>query len=767
MVKAKREGMEQYKFKLPFKIIILSIIGVLLSHPGFAQYFPGPSPVSAEMENSLIKQLQNATTRAAKVPVLLNLSNLYYNKSTKTNADLNKGINYAEQAKELSIFFHNISGYNDAQLMIADILIDQDKMQEAEKILPQVNDTTKVNLLLTLSFKYAMRDIGQEQMNQDSALYYVKQAKVLATKLHQKINTITCLKYMGSIHAAMGNLQLGEKELTDAITQYKLIGYQKLQYTYCELTQLYIIKGDFDKALVSGMQSIHFMKLTRDTINAGDFYNYLSVILAHDSQHQKALAYARLSFENVKLHSGYITIGLAIRQIVSQLISTHQYQQALSFILENYKKYPVNNESDKELYIGTIGDCYLKLKQFDKAEKYFLEEFNMRKASNSLSENTYHRMGFFYVESKKYKQARPYLMSALKFLEKDAPMARKNHLRYMLFLVDSAAGDYLSAIRNLSLTKKYDDTMYKANKVDEIQRLMIQYDAQNKNSQIKLLRQKETIQDVNLKQANLVRDLTIGGILILMAVGFIFYRQNLQKQRNSALISQKNKQLQQLLTEKEWLLKEVHHRVKNNLHTVICLLEIQAEFLKDDALKAIENCQHRIYAMSLIHQKLYLSEDVKTINMADYLPDLIKYIKESFETQSAITYDIDIQPLQLDVSQAMPLGLIINEAVSNSIKYAFPERKSGTITIKIAIVENEIIVEIADDGIGFTKKTELSKQSSLGLKLIRGLSDDINAKINFENKNGTHITIIFTPVLLTELPDTSGINDESEVTFAG
>ena len=741
---------------------LVKLACILFSHSAFGQYYPGPAPVPMQLETSLRQQLNNKNSYADKIQVLLSLSNLYYNKPFKNNADLNQGMYYGTKAKDLSTKTHNISGYNDAQLLIADNLIDQDKMQEAEKILPFVNDTTRVNLLMTLAFKFANRAIGQNEQNQDSALYYTLKAKSLAIQLHQKINAITCLKYTGSINAGQGNLSLGEKELLEALKQYKAAGYPNLQYTYLELAQLYIITGDYDKALVNSMQTLHYMKLTRDSTYAGDFYLYMAIILSHVSQHQKALDYDMLAYDHVKNHAGYATIVKTIRDIVNQLISLHQYPQALSFLLNAYKNYPPNNDEEKATYLGTIGDCYLKLKQFNNAEKYFLEEFNIQKVSDPLSENTYHRMAFFYVESKNYTQARPYLTLALKYLNKDASMAWKNHLHYMIFLVDSASGDYISAIRNLSLTKKYDDTMYKARKVAEIQKLMIQYDAQNKTTQIKLLRQKGVLQEANIKQANNVRNLTIGGLLALLIAAFIFYRQYLQKQRDSLLIAQKNEQLERLLIEKEWLLKEVHHRVKNNLYTVICLLEIQAEFLQDDALKAIENCQHRIYAMSLIHQKLYLSEDVKTVNMADYLPELIQYLKDSYETKQTISYNIDIAQLHLDVSQAMPLGLIINEAVSNSIKYAFPEKKAGIISIKIEVSNHDVIVKLSDNGIGFSKKTELSKLNSLGLKLMRGLSEDIGATINFENNNGTHITLIFTPTTLTENLETGRPTHESE-----
>ena len=740
--------------KIMLKIGVVICFCLSMGGKAYAQYYPYPQPVNGSEETSLLTGLKEKQTVKGRIESLLALSNLYYNKTVKNDQNFNKGLYYAQQAKKLCDSVHDVAAFNQAQLQIAYILIEKDDFKGAKNILPTLNDTTRENLLLTLSFKYYNRNAGQDNINEDSAMFFARNAQILATKLHQQLNEITCLKYIGMIHEVQGKLPLAEKELSEALARYQSFGYKKLQYPYLELTLVYMRKGDFDKALANALQMLHYMNVTKDSTDAGDFYVVFSRILKHDGQKQKALLYAQKAYEQYtqKTGYGYIPLSGTVNEVVLNLLSVHQYQQALSFLLQNLKKYPAANFTEKASVRGDIGDCYLKLKQYDKAETYFLEEFNILKATNSLSESAYHRMGYFYVECKKYSKAAPYLLAAQK-LEGTTSIKAKNHLHYMLFLADSAAGNYIPAIRNLSLTKKYDDTIYKKDKVAEMQRLMVQFDIKNKNDQITLLNQKELLQLANVKKADELRNITVVGILILVIAGCILYRQYVQKQHISALVAQKNKQLEKLLIEKEWLLKEIHHRVKNNLHTVISLLEIQAEFLQDDALRAIETSQHRIYAMSLLHQKLYLSEDVKTVDVADYLPELIAYLKESFDSYHFIDYKLDIEPVQLDVSQAMPLGLIINEAVSNAIKYAFTGKKDNIISIKVHRTSNEVILKIADNGTGFNMEAENAKPGSLGLKLIRGLSEDINATVQFENKKGTHITITFSPVVLSSNPD--------------
>ena len=223
----------------------------------------------------------------------------------------------------------------------------------------------------------------------------------------------------------------------------------------------------------------------------------------------------------------------------------------------------------------------------------------------------------------------------------------------------------------------------------------------------------------------------------------LLYWQYRQKRLFNKIITQKNEEIRHLLAEKKWLLKELHHRVKNNLHTVICLLESQAVYLQNDALKAIENTQRRIYAMSLIHQKSYQSEDIKTIDVDTYLPEFIQYLHDSFGNMQQIRFRLEIPPLKLNVSQAIPVALIINEALTNSFKYAFPGQRPGEIFIGMGYTDQGIQLVIADNGIGIQVDPGAGEPNSLGLELIKGLSEDLKAKISFDNQNGTRITIVF------------------------
>lgn len=232
----------------------------------------------------------------------------------------------------------------------------------------------------------------------------------------------------------------------------------------------------------------------------------------------------------------------------------------------------------------------------------------------------------------------------------------------------------------------------------------------------------------------------------LGALTAIIIRQVKKLQVQQKEISGKNESLRHLVEEKEWLLKEIHHRVKNNLQTVVSLLESQSHYLEKDALMAIQNSQHRVYAMSLIHQKLYGPESPTTIKMSAYLPELVNYLSDSFNIKQRIKFSLHIDEIELDVSQAIPLGLILNEAITNAIKYAFSSRDDNQIVISMKFVEKDRIeLVISDNGRGLPDSLQTNKNGTLGLKLIKGLTEDINGSLSIKSMEGTHITISFSP----------------------
>jgi two-component sensor histidine kinase len=173
-------------------------------------------------------------------------------------------------------------------------------------------------------------------------------------------------------------------------------------------------------------------------------------------------------------------------------------------------------------------------------------------------------------------------------------------------------------------------------------------------------------------------------------------KEAIQKQQNE--INAKNQSLRKLvneqkdlIAEKEFLIKEVHHRVKNNLQILMSLLNSQSGYTSNtDALQIIQNSQHKLHSISLIHQKLYSDSDLTHINMNSYITDLVFYFKDSFDTQN-ISFVLDIDEILMDVNVSVPIGLILNEAITNSIKYAYEYNTKGNIYIRMKHYGNQAL----------------------------------------------------------------------------
>jgi two-component sensor histidine kinase len=358
------------------------------------------------------------------------------------------------------------------------------------------------------------------------------------------------------------------------------------------------------------------------------------------------------------------------------------------------------------------------------------------------------------MDDKQYEQARVYLV-------KNERMIRKHNVKpYLRVLymywhrVDSVRGDYLSSLKHYMAYTHLNDSMYDASKAREIAQMEIQFETEKKEQSIVLLTKETRLKEEELRQAGLVRNGTIGGIVVLGVMLVLGFNQYRLKQKVNLEINSKNVVLQRMVDEKEWLLKEIHHRVKNNLQTVVSLLESQAAYLKNsEALSAIQDSQNRVNAMSLIHQKLYQGDNIASIDVGKYLQELMVCLRDSFGIREKIRFDLHVDTIELDVSQAIPIGLILNEAITNCIKYAFPTSGSNNrVVIQMRqSSDRKTYLSIADNGAGFPDDFDIRRDGcGLGLKLMQGLTDDIEGQFSVRSDSGVTIDVTFLANILLE-----------------
>lgn len=203
--------------------------------------------------------------------------------------------------------------------------------------------------------------------------------------------------------------------------------------------------------------------------------------------------------------------------------------------------------------------------------------------------------------------------------------------------------------------------------------------------------------------------------------------------------------LTQSLREKEVLLKEVHHRVKNNMQVISSILNIQSSYVKDVyALNLLQECQNRIKSMAFIHESLYQSENFDSVNFSEYISSLTKNLVHTYSIGSQkIKLVLTLDKLFLNLDLSIPCGLIINEIISNSIKYAFPNNRDGIIFVTLSTKQKKVTIEIGDNGIGLPKTIDIKNSETLGLQLVETLVDQINGKVKLSRNKGTVFKINF------------------------
>jgi two-component sensor histidine kinase len=267
----------------------------------------------------------------------------------------------------------------------------------------------------------------------------------------------------------------------------------------------------------------------------------------------------------------------------------------------------------------------------------------------------------------------------------------------------------------------------------------MKYESDKKEAILKAGQEKKDIiaQGEIRRQLN-IRNSSFALLALVLLFSIVVYRQ-----RNK--IAGEKKRSDQLLLDKELLLKEIHHRVKNNLEVVSSLLALQSAQIDDpNTREAMQEGQNRVHSIGIVHQKLYQGTNLGAIEMKDYFINLSESILDSFGAEKRVTIECAMDQLDVDIDTAVPLGLIVNELLTNTLKYAFPEGQDGKVEIKLQKKAGGILhLEVSDNGVG---KSGLTQGTGFGGQLVSLLTQQLSGSMREEVKNGTRIYFEFKPV---------------------
>ncbi|TRW27523.1 hypothetical protein FMM05_02460 [Flavobacterium zepuense] len=719
----------------------------------------GQSGISADLKQKHATLLQ-ATTDTARVSAYVDIGHRHILESydKRNTKALDSAIYYMGLAEKLNsnINFKKGQAYiYTLSSRIYKVKGQFDKAEEqAQKAVDIITQTgTKTEQADAYTFLAAS---AVEVRKPAQSIVYFEMARKYYKESGNKFGEASALLNVAYMRSADGKLEQSITELEECLALFKSIDYKQIQRVYSLLAIANNRLGKYDKALEYGLQGVRVVDELNDKgMATAELYKFMGVIYSNLGELDKTYTYFSKALALGKNFNYEEFVSDVEGSLVTVLIQLKRYKEAQGYLKSLETKYKNLRPGVKEQVVVNSINAYMNIKNFTAAAKYLPDVYEILETfpkTDYRRSRYYSLLSDYHFRSGNYDESRKWITADQKLNEKIKNPGRLQEIHHMLFRLDSVKSDYESSIAHLKTQQAYKDSLFSLEKSAAINKLQIEYDTEKKNKELlikdksnRLLKKQAELQQSRLSQATLVRNVSLAGIVLLFVIIGFIYRRYLLNQRIRREINLKNSTLQSLLNEKEWLLKEIHHRVKNNLQIVMSLLNTQSHFLSDAAAKAaIKNSQHRIHSMSLIHKKLYQSDNVVSINMQVYINELIEYFKQSFDTGQRIRFEADIEPIELKTSQAVPLGLILNEAIINAIKHAFPADREGLISITLKNTSlNNAVLTIKDNGVGMDSNPDDKTLSSLGLKLINGFSGELDGHLAFVNNSGLTICLEF------------------------
>jgi two-component sensor histidine kinase len=592
-----------------------------------------------------------------------------------------------------------------------------------------------MKFLILFILLFPLGILAQNKAKMDSLLTIVERGKADTTLINAYNELATALLGADDKRArdfAFKGLRLSTKLKNNSLKgwSYNLLG---LAYDYL---------AQPDSALYFYRESIAVKRKINDIDGIASSYLNIGVMYLYQNDYDKALSNYKTALKiyiqtkNEKRIAGlYNNIGSVYRQ-------QKKYKEAIEMYEQSYTiKVKIKDTTGISNALGNLGIVYQHLGDYKKSEELQLKSLEL----DRLSHNTYN-----YISScigvaelktyqKQYDKCKKYLDTAIALGLKINAVHYLDDAYKVYTNLDSLTGNFKDAFKHLRLYHKYNAIVVREENTQQLNKLEVVYDTREKEQKIVLLNAKAQI--TNLKIQKRERQLTwfilLSALFLTIIVLIFFGYRSLRRSRKT--LAEQNYIIQQSLEEKEILLKEIHHRVKNNLQVISSLLSIQSRYIKDEkALEAINESKDRVTAISLLHQEIYKNEVLKTIQADAYLRNLTKGIQNTFDPNQTIRVEMNLMEMSLDVDQLIPIGLIVNELLTNAYKY-------GGKHIQLDLTHNldTATLSIYDNGTGIPLHFDPAQSTSLGFKLINMLTQKLKGTIRFDNTPGLKATLQF------------------------
>lgn len=581
----------------------------------------------------------------------------------------------------------------------------------------------------------------------DSALYFARQA--VTTAKQQRLHSLEadCYKTMGAAFDGLGNMDSCLFYLNQALSLFITEGNKKKQANVLsDIGLAYFSRGIYLLSLKYHLASLSLRKEINDTSLISKSYNNIGLLYKARKDYANAILYYMNSLQLKKLlkdAQGELNTTLNIGSLYQQ---TQQYDSAYYFA-DKALQLAQNLHSDVDIAaaLSNKGMALQSMNRWNEAVPVFDQSLTIAARTNCVAcfNTIYVGMGMIASGRGNNQLALQYYFKGLQA----SLSTKKDNITQSLYELISSTYRKMHSLHSALVYKDSADAiaakLLNAENLRQINEMTAVFQTGEKEKIIENLHADSQKNASIANQRGLERNYFIFSSLVLLlllgGIYFAYRKNNIQKKQ---LLNQK-KVIETASAEKDVLLKEIHHRVKNNLQIISSLLNLQSGYIHDEeAMNAIRDSRNRVQSMALIHRNLYQGDNLTSISIQEYVESLCNDLLVSYQRNgSLVQITKEVQPLMIDVETLIPIGLILNELITNCLKYAFAERAKGQIRLQFFEQNNILHLNVFDDGIGFSEVSP-DTHSSFGLRMINAFLQKMNGTMNMYNEEGARIEIL-------------------------
>jgi len=496
------------------------------------------------------------------------------------------------------------------------------------------------------------------------------------------------------------------------------------------------VMGEVHDAIDAYLRSLDHFQAIGDAWYTAVVQNNIGVAHQLRRKPEETIAYYERALAGFRALNDTSWTANLLNNIAIQYLNTGDIQRALETQTEALAIHAARgDEASVHLMQGNLASTLLR--RGDTEEAYAMARAFL--AHERADDDLAHRVNVMTTLGTA-QSAKGLHSEALATLSEAMEIARERNFREQeanaaarLSPVQEALGDHRGALATFRLYHNLYDSLYSREKDERITELLTLYEVSRKDAAIGLLEAENALAARNQWLLGLSSLL-----LLLVAVGVsLLYR---SRNHHIRALEEKNRTIVEMLGEKEYLIREIHHRVKNNLQMISSLLQLQSRSLSEPgAVEALTDGENRVKSMAIIHHHLYSRDDVRSVEVRGYVDNLCENIRASYRpAEMDVTLRQEIADIRLDVSVMVPLGLILNELITNAYKYAFQERKSGEILVRLGEEGGELVVTVQDNGSGFDPGVA---RRGFGSRMIQAFLRKLDGDMDTRIVEGTQVTI--------------------------